>query len=210
MASNTVLQISLGTTYYPIEVGLGVADPPIPQQGYQLSGTNSLVLYGTINFVNSGGFGPGTYKLFTYPPSQTAPLGNGFLVNSNRFIVSPVIGSVPNPSYTYTISTNTLGEIDLIVGCTNCASTLPFQITSVTRTNSGVDGNNDILIKWNTGFPLYTNNHVLVTSGTANGSYSASSYSSLASIAVNTTTTNYVDVGGAMNKPARYYRISSP
>jgi hypothetical protein len=70
-----------------------------------------------------------------------------------------------------------------------------------------VDGNNDLLIKWNT---TGTNNHVLVTSGTANGSYSASSFASLASIAINTATTNYVDVGGATNKPSRYYRISSP
>lgn len=205
LATNTVLQISLGTNYNPIAVGLGQADPPASG----LVSNNYLILNGIINFVNSGGFtAPNTYTLFTYPPSMVVTCGScGTLINSNRFEVAPVIGSVPNPAYTYTISTNTPGEINLIVGCTNCTPALPFQITSISRTNSGVDGNNDILIKWNT---TGTNNHVLVSSGTANGSYSTNTFTSVASIAVTTTITNYVDVGGATNVPTRYYRISSP
>jgi hypothetical protein len=202
-ASNTVMQIALGTNYNPIAVGLGQDDPP----GNLLSMSNSLVLYGTINFVNSGGFtAPNTYTLFTYPPALVTNYSSG-LVNSNRFIIDPVIGSVPNPAYTYQITTNTPGQINLIVGCTNCSSALPFKITSITRTNSGVDGNNDILVKWNT---TGTNNHLQVTSGTANGSFSTNAFANLANYAVTTTTTNYVDVGGATNNPARYYRISSP
>jgi len=83
-------------------------------------------------------------------------------------------------------------------------------ITSITRTNSGVVGNNDILIKWNTNGT--TNNHVQVTTGMANGSFSTNAFANLANIAVTTTTTNYLDVGGATNTTtgARYYRISSP
>ncbi|MGD0057895.1 MAG: hypothetical protein ABSD58_00615 [Verrucomicrobiia bacterium] len=194
-ATNTVLQISLGTNYYPIAVGLGQADPPASA----LVSNNDLVLNGIINFVNSGGFTDTTYTLFTYPTSLVG-------VNSNKFICAPVIGTVPNPSLTYAISTSTPGQINLIVGCTNCAPpvTPVPSITSITRVNSG----HDILLQWNTNGT--TNNHVQVTTGTANGSYSASGFANLANIVVTTATTNYVDVGGATNTPSRYYRISSP
>jgi hypothetical protein len=77
-------------------------------------------------------------------------------------------------------------------------------------TNSGVDGDNDILITWNTSGT--TNNHVQVTTGTANASYSTAGFANLANVVVTTATTNYLDVGGATNTTtgARYYRISSP
>jgi hypothetical protein len=204
-ASNTVVQIALGTSYNPIAVGLGQADPP----GSALVTNNNLVLYATINFTNSGGFGLGTYTLFTYPPSLvvTQP-ANGCLINSNHFNVAPVIGTVPNPAYTYTISTNTPGEVNLIVTCPSCPPPPPFAITSVTRTNAGLgNGNNDILLQFNT---TGTVDRVWAGPGTANGSFATNTMTVLTSITVNSATTNYVDPAGATNRPARYYHISSP
>jgi hypothetical protein len=120
LVTNAVMQMTLGTNFYPIAVGLGQADAPPPTS--LLSMSNSLVLYGTLNFVDSGGFtAPHTYKLITYPANLVTNYGNG-LVNSNFFAVAATISNVPNPVYTYTLSTNTPGEIDLIVGCTNCGA----------------------------------------------------------------------------------------
>jgi PKD repeat protein len=121
-ATNTIVQIALGTSYSPIQVGLGQYTPTNYNGGTPFL-TNSIEMYGNLNFVDSGGFTTGTYALITYPASliATNPVGGG-LTNNNIFIVAPKIGSVPNPAYTYAINTNTLGEIDLIVGCTNCGA----------------------------------------------------------------------------------------
>ena len=207
LATNCVLQIALGTNYYPIAVGLGQADPQVASSPAL---TNSLALNGTINFVDSGGFtAPHTYTLITYPSSVLGNYTNGALQYLNKFSCAPTIGTTPNNSYTYTISTNTPNEIDLVVGCPSCPPPVA-TITSITRTNSGVDGNNDILLQWNTNGA--TNNHVQVTTGTANGSYSTNGFANLANIVVTTATTNYLDVGGVTNTTThtKYYRISSP
>jgi T5SS/PEP-CTERM-associated repeat protein len=83
--------------------------------------TGNLTLGGTLNVGDAGGFTNGAYTLLTYGGTLTY---NGV-----------VIGSVPSSSYTYTISTNTAGQINLVVtpvltpfqqwqtqyfGCTNC------------------------------------------------------------------------------------------
>jgi hypothetical protein len=195
MTNGSVMQIALGSTFNSITLG------------------SNCTLNGTINFIDGGGFntvGNHTYTLFTgnfstnvyggaCPACTTNPIP--YYANTNNL----TIGTVPNPSATYTISLPDFHTVNLIVG--GLSPALPFKITSITRTNSGVDGNNDILIKWNTSG---TNNHLLVTSGTANGSYSANGFVNLANFAVSTATTNYVDVGGGTNVPARYYRVSSP
>ena len=207
LATNCVLQIALGTNYYPIVVGLGQTEP---QTASSPALTNNLALNGTINFVDSGGFAPGSYTLITYPPSVLGNYTNGTLYYLNTFSCAPTIGTVPNNSYTYTITNNAAaGEIILNVGCPSCPAPVAL-ITLITRTNSGVDGNNDILLQWKTNGA--TNNHVQVTTGAANGSYSTSGFANLANIVVTTATTNYLDVGGVtnMNNRTRYYRISSP
>jgi hypothetical protein len=51
---------------------------------------------------------------------------------------------------------------------------------------------------------------VQVTSGTVGGSYSTSYVNLSTQIVVvgcGITSTNYLDVGGATNRPARYYRV---
>jgi hypothetical protein len=76
---------------------------------YQL-GTNSdltvvsgnLTLGGTLNISDAGGFTNTTYTLFTYGGTLTY---NGVTV-----------GTTPNPGFTYAVSTNTAGQVKLVVG----------------------------------------------------------------------------------------------
>ena len=84
------------------------------------------------------------------------------------------------------------------------------MITSITRTNSGCCGNNDILVQWATNGT--TNNHLQASNGTANGSYSAGTFANVANVVVTTATTNYLDVGAVTNTTThdRYYRVTSP
>jgi T5SS/PEP-CTERM-associated repeat protein len=81
---------------------------------------------------------------------------------------------------------------------TNSASV--FRITSVVRSN------NDLRITWMMGSGR--TNALQVTSGAGNGSYATNSFASIFTV-TNTvgTLTNYLDVGGATNKVARFYRV---
>jgi hypothetical protein len=60
-----------------------------------------LVLNGTLNFAASGGFTAATYTLFTYGGTLTC---NGL-----------AIGATPGTNFTYVISTNIPGQVNLIV-----------------------------------------------------------------------------------------------
>jgi hypothetical protein len=75
-----------------------------------------------------------------------------------------------------------------------------LQITAITRET------NNIRITWT----IYAGktNALQATAGTGNGSYQTNSFANLF-IVTNTvgTTTNYLDIGGATNKAARYYRV---
>ncbi len=64
--------------------------------------SGNLTLGGTLNIADAGGFTTTTYTLFTYSGTL---LYNGLS-----------IGATPNPSFTYTISTNTIGQVNLVVG----------------------------------------------------------------------------------------------
>jgi len=79
----------------------------------------------------------------------------------------------------------------------------PFQITSIVRSN------NNIVLTWTT--TGGTTNQVQVTNGGSSGIYSTNGFANLgAQILIGgsgVTTTNYTDVGGATNLPARYYRV---
>ena len=81
---------------------------------------------------------------------------------------------------------------------TNSASV--FHITSVIRTN------NDVRITWMMGSGRTNALQAVTVAG--NGSYATNSFATLFTV-TNTvgTTTNYLDVGGATNSPARYYRV---
>jgi hypothetical protein len=76
-----------------------------------------------------------------------------------------------------------------------------FRITSVTRTG------NDLLVSWLMG-PGATN-ALQVSSGGIHGEYATNGFTDIFVVTNNTMAgalTNYLDVGGATNKPARYYR----
>jgi hypothetical protein len=75
-----------------------------------------------------------------------------------------------------------------------------FGITSISQTG------NNVLVTWMMGSGK--TNALQWTAGAGDGSYQTNSFANLF-IVTNTvgTITNYLDVGGATNKPARYYRV---
>jgi hypothetical protein len=102
------------------------------------------------------------------------------------------------------------GTIDITGGTTNfhggfvnhgtVLTPVPLQITGITKQG------NDIRIDWQQ--PSGSSNALQATAGTANGSYGTNNFTDLFAVTNATgTTTNYVETGGATNKPARYYRV---
>lgn len=79
----------------------------------------------------------------------------------------------------------------------------PFHVTSIVRSG------NDIVLTWMT--PGGTTNQVQVTGGTGNGSYATNGFANLSQqmfiAGTGGVTTNYLDVGGATNKPSQFYRV---
>ena len=90
------------------------------------------------------------------------------------------------PSITFTNETVSFGSL--------------LKITSIAHSG------NNIVLTWTT---EGISNIVQVTTN-ATGNYNPNNFVDLANIVITTLTTNYVDVGGATNKPARYYRIREP
>jgi hypothetical protein len=80
----------------------------------------------------------------------------------------------------------------------------PFNITSIAKTG------NDVVLTWNT--TAGNTNAVQFTSGSG-GNYNTNGFANISSAFVVSGTpgsavvTNYTDVGGATNQPARYYRV---
>ena len=146
---------------------------------YQL-GTNSdqtvvsgnLTLLGTLNITDAGGFTNATYTLFTYGGTLTY---NGL-----------TIGTTPSSNFTYAVSTNTPGQVTLIVGlpdpfaawqwqyfgCTNCpqadpgADPLGKGMTNTNQFLAGVNPTNSVSLLRITSV-VETGNDVLVTWTTA-------------------------------------------
>ena len=117
-------------------------------------------------------------------------------------------------------------------GCTNCpqadaaadpdgdgqnnlaeflAGTDPTNSTSALRITSTTSSGTDIVIVWSTAGGH--TNIVQVTTGAVDGSYNTNGFVDIAgSLTIlpgsgGDTSTNYTDVGGATNTPARYYRV---
>jgi hypothetical protein len=86
------------------------------------------------------------------------------------------------------------------------AGTDPQDSTSSFRITSEVKTGNNVRVTWMTG--VGKTNALQWTAGTGNGSYATNTFANLF-IVTNTTgtTTNYLDVGGATNRPARFYRV---
>ena len=104
------------------------------------------------------------------------------------------------------ILTNSCGQLNHVGGTLIAGSivfnTNAFQITSITRQG------NDLLITWMMGPGL--TNALQAAAGGVGGSYTANGFTDIFVVATNVTPgtlTNYLDVGGATNSPARYYRV---
>ncbi|MGA2605396.1 MAG: glycosyl hydrolase family 28 protein [Verrucomicrobiia bacterium] len=87
--------------------------------------TGNLTLGGTLNVANFDGFTNTTYTLFTYGGTLTY---NGLTV-----------GTKPNASFTYTVSTNTAGQVNLIVA-SPCSVGAAGSITGSASVNAGANG----------------------------------------------------------------------
>jgi len=196
--------------------------------------TGDLTLDGVLNISDAGGFGPGTYTLFTY--------GGSMFTNGSAGVLT--IGTVPSTNLTYTVDVSSNGYVNLIVsvrltafqqwqqkyfGCTNCAEaaatadpdgdgmnnmeeflagTNPTNSLSALRIISVVRQSTNMVITWTTAGG--TTNAVQATAGAANGSYTTNFADVSGSIVIpgsGDTTASYTDVGGAANTPSRYYRI---
>ena len=164
----------------------------------EIAVTGSLILNGTLNIADAGGFTAVTYTIFTYGGALTY---NGL-----------TIGATPTTNFTYALSTNIPGQVNLVVtsaappldpfaswqlqyfNCTNLA-TCPQAAANadpygkgMSNTNQFLTGLNptnpaslfevistarnttDVVIVWKTA-GLRTNT-VQATTGNANGSYS--------------------------------------
>ena len=79
----------------------------------------------------------------------------------------------------------------------------PFRFNSILRSG------NNIVLTWTTAGGW--TNQVQVTSGTGAGSYATNGFANLGPqmliLGSGGVITNYTDVGGATNRPARYYRV---
>jgi len=114
--------------------------------------TGNLTLGGTLNVSDAGGFTNTTYTLFTYGGALTY---NGL-----------TLGTVPNTNFTYAISTNTLGQVNLIVssggGGTSAVASFTASPTNgveplpVTFTDTST-GTAPLSLFWNLGDSTTTN-----------------------------------------------------
>jgi len=211
-------------------------------------GTNSdqtvvngqLTLAGTLNVTDAGGFGPGTYRIFSY-----------FSLVNNTLNV----GSLPG-GFSGTVSNDTVNNrILLVVGAAapfaswqthyfpgggpNAAGGADPDGDGMSNTNeflagfdptsnaaylhiiSTVKAGNDINVTYlgangdttYPGGPGSRTNVLEFTTGTANGSYATNNFASTGRTNILSggvglgVVTNMVDVGGATNKPSRFYRV---
>jgi rhamnogalacturonan endolyase len=190
--------------------------------------SSNLTVAGTLNITDAGGFGVGTYILFTY--------GKTLTYNGLSMGVAPA-------GYNYSIDIGTAGQVKLVVsawtafqqwqmnyfGCTNCpqaapdadplgkgmsntnqflAGLNPTNSASALRIISAVPQSNDVVITWTTAG--VRTNAVQASAGDASGGYTTNFADISGSIIIPVSgdrTTNYTDVGGATNTPSRYYRI---
>lgn len=120
---------------------------------------DSLTLDGTLNVIDAGGFGAGTYRLFDY---DTAGFG-GVLTDNGL-----AIGSVP-ASFTasdLSVLTSTVGQVDLLVGVSSAG--FAFWDGPDTTGNGVVEGGAGT---WSATRTNWTD-----SAGSANGAYDSSTF----------------------------------
>jgi rhamnogalacturonan endolyase len=107
--------------------------------------TGNLALGSTLNVTNGGGFGPGSYTLFSYGGSLSG---------------TPVLGSVP-AGYAYIgLNTNTPGQVRLLVSTVSPATNVTMNLTSLggnlvmSGTGGTASGTYYVLTSTNLALPL--------------------------------------------------------
>jgi polygalacturonase/PKD repeat protein len=134
--------------------------------------TGNLTLGGTLNVADGGGFNTGTYTVFTYGGALTY---NGLTV-----------GTKPNTNFTYTVSTNTAGQVNLIVSGSVSPPTASFTGSPTSGTAplpvNFTDGSSGSITNWfwnfgdgnTTNFAVSTNPSHTYNVGTYNVSLTVS------------------------------------
>jgi autotransporter-associated beta strand protein len=124
----------------------------------QINLTGNLTLGGTLNISDSGGFGPGTYTLFTY--------GDALSVGTLT------IGTTP-ADYTYTIDTSVQGQVNLIVSQPQFGN---ISVTPGGLVMNGSGGNTSsnfyLLSSTNLALPLASWTRLLTNQFDTNGDFS--------------------------------------
>jgi len=104
LAPNPILTLGASTLTVSNALNLGgtsLLNFALGTNATEIAATGNLILGGSLNVTDGGGLAPGTYTLFTYGGSLTY---NGLS-----------IGPASNPNFTYTVVTNTHGQVNLIV-----------------------------------------------------------------------------------------------
>jgi PKD repeat protein len=104
LAPNPILTLGSSTLTVSNALNLGGSSTlncALGTNATKIAVTGNLTLGGTLNVTDGGGFTSGTYTLFTYGGALTY---NGLS-----------IGATPSANYSYTVSTSTGGQVNLIV-----------------------------------------------------------------------------------------------
>ena len=112
-------------------------------------------------------------------------------------------GSTTNPAAAGSVDADGDGQNNL---AEFTAGTDPTNSVSALRITSIATQGTNVLVSWTMG--AGKTNALQVTSGDPGGGYATNGFADIFGV-TNTvgTTTNYLDVGGAINVPARYYRV---
>ncbi|HXI82949.1 MAG TPA: glycosyl hydrolase family 28 protein [Verrucomicrobiae bacterium] len=108
--------LTLGSSTFTVSNSLNLGGTSTLNFGLGTNATEIVVIgnlsvSGTLNITDAGGFTNNTYTLFTYGGTLTY---NGI-----------TMGTTPNANFTYTVSTNTIGQVNLVVG-SNMPPSDPF------------------------------------------------------------------------------------
>jgi PKD repeat protein len=153
-------------------------------------------------------YAAGTYDVMliaTGPDGVSTNIKAGYITAWTPFQSWQIqyFGSTTNPAAAGNVDPDGDGQNNLaefLAGSdpTNSASAL--RITSITTQGT------DVLVSWTMG--AGKTNALQVTSGDPGGGYATNGFADIFAV-TNTvgTTTNYLDVGGAVSVPARYYRV---
>ncbi len=178
-----------------LEVLSGSSDPSVYNAQYTYTSTGLLLQPSTIYWIVASATTP--YYFWSYTRSQDYVSADGWFLDTVGYS-----GAMFDPvKHNWQLnSATTYGTEDFILDAT--AIHPKFCVTAISREG------NDMRISWQTTGGL--TNMVQATSGEPGGTYNTNFVDLLPQLIINgigPATTNYLDVGGATNFPARYYRV---